>query len=190
MNENITFEEDKFDLEDLKFIVDNNTVFHLYARNEDALGPIVAYLIEKEPKYLCGIMIKNNSYKTPLEIAYDSKNPNTIRILLMALAELGQDHCSKRFYEKFPEMIMKGMKSFQAYLETCTFQTIQMKNMQYLAMQDERDVVLTCHSSCILSEDFLEDHLKITKEDKKLKKDQEELERRKGMSCYTLFSHS
>ena len=127
----------------MKFIVDNNTVLHLYARNENALAPIVNYLVEKAPKYLCGIMIVNNNGQTPLEIAYQSKNSNTIRILLLALAELGQDHCSKRFYDKFPEMIMKGMRSFQAYLETCSFQTIQMKNMQYLSMKDESDVVLT-----------------------------------------------
>ena len=86
-------------------------------------------------------------------------------------------------------MIMKGMRSFQAYLETCSFQTIQMKNMQYLSMKDESDVVLTWHSSCILSENFLDEHLKITKEDKNLKKEQEELQRRKGNEFPFYLSH-
>lgn len=179
LKKSISFEEGKFSLEDLKFSVDNNTVLHLYALNDECLMPIVEYLKEKAPHYLSAIMIKNSNGNTPLELAYNYKNSMTLRILLLGLASLGQDHVSRKFYDKFPDMIVDGLKSFQEYIETCFFQTIQMKSMQYLSMKDDSAVVLASHNSCVLSEEFLQGHLNITPEEKELKEEQMRLQERK-----------
>ena len=179
LRKSISFEEGKFSLEDLKFSVDNNTVLHLYALNDECLMPIVEYLKAKAPHYLSAIMIKNKNGNTPLELAYTYKNSMTLRILLLGLATLSQDHVSRRFYDKFPDMIVDGLKSFQEYIDTCFFQTIQMKSMQYLSLKDDSAVVLASHNSCVLSEEFLQGYLNITPEEKELKEEQMHLQERK-----------
>jgi hypothetical protein len=156
LDEKIKFTEGKFNEDDLSFIVDNNTVLHLYALNEECLEPIINYMIENKPEYLIGIMIKNNKDKTPLQIAFENENTRTLRLMFKGLEALGQDHASKRLYEVFPALILSGSKTFQDYLNTCFFQTIQMKSMQYLSMKSTNDEIITSHTSCILSSEFLD----------------------------------
>jgi len=172
----ITFEEGKFGEDDINFIVENNTVLHLYARNEELLRPIIEYMIEHAPQYLIGIMIKNNEGLTPLQIAIDNKNPQTQRLFLLGLAELSQDHISQKLYHCFPSFITNGSKSFMDYLETCYFQTAQMKNMQYLSMKSEDDIITTSNNSCIMSEEFLTKHLNTTQEEKDIKEQQKQIQ--------------
>jgi hypothetical protein len=166
----IKFEEGKFVTEDINFIVENNTVFHIYAMKHEELKQIIDYCLENCRGYLTAIGLKNANGVTPFELAYKGRNAKTVRLLLLALAEIGQDHLSNVFYEYFPDMINAGLKSFHEFLDTCTFQTVQMKNIQYLSMKSERDVILAPHSSCVLSEKFLRKHTNLTTEDKYLKR--------------------
>lgn len=176
LEEKIKFVEGKFDEDDLGFIVDNNTVLHLYALNEENLEPIVNYLIENKPEYLIGIMIKNNQDKTPLDIAYENENTRTLRLMFKGLEALKQDHASKRLYEVFPALILSGSKTFQDYLNTCFFQTIQMKSMQYLSMKSSQDEIITSHTSCILSSEFLDKMMNKSPEENILKEKMKQLQ--------------
>jgi hypothetical protein len=73
-------------------------------------------------------------------------------------------------------MINNGIKPVQGFLETCTFQTVQMKNMVYLSMKESGDTILIPHSSCIISKSFLKTHTNLQKNDTKLKKIQVNLQ--------------
>lgn len=178
INGEIQFEEGKFNREDIDFIVQNYTVFHLYALNEEKLRPIVNYFIENNPKYLVAIVTQSSGHfeTSPIEIAQKGGNVATIKIFLEALANIGEDHLSNRFYRKIPEMIKDGIRPVQGFLEKCTFQTIQMKNMIYLSMRKSDDTILIPHSSCIISKDFLNAHTNLRNEDIVLKKTQVELQ--------------
>jgi hypothetical protein len=155
LDEMIKLTEGKFGEDDLSFIVDSNTVLHLYALNEECLEPIINYMIENKPEYLIGIMIKNNKNKTPFQIAFENGNTRTLNLMFKGLKALGQDNASKGIYEVFPALIMSGSKAFQDYLNSCFFQTIQMKSMQFLSMKSTKDKIITSHTSCILSSEFL-----------------------------------
>jgi hypothetical protein len=174
----IKFEEGKFNKEDIDFIVQNKSVFHLYALNEEKLKPIVDYFVENNPEYLVGIVTQNKGEKenSPIEIAKRGGNVATIKIFLEALAQIGKDHVSNTFYTKLPDMIKDGIKPVQSFLETCTFQTVQMKNMVYLSMKKSGDTILIPHSSCIISNSFLNAHTNLQKDDRTLKKTQVQLQ--------------
>jgi hypothetical protein len=99
LNRDIIFEEGKFNKEDIDFIVQNNTVFHLYALNHEKLKPIVDYFVEYDPDHLVGIVAQVDSkdgikHDSPIEIAMRGGNVATIKIFLEALTKIGKDHVS------------------------------------------------------------------------------------------------
>jgi hypothetical protein len=99
LNRDIIFEEGKFNKEDIDFVVQNNTVFHLYALNHVNLKPIVDYFVEYDPDHLVGIVAQVNdkegsNHESPIEIAMRGGNVATIKIFLEALSYIGKDHAS------------------------------------------------------------------------------------------------
>lgn len=158
------------------FQVEGNTIFHIYSLNADKLSLITNYMIENNKQALSGILARNQEGKTPFDIAIERDSTKTIDILMKALSELDDGKYSNQLYTHFPKLIRKGLKSFHDYLDTCTFQTVQMKNMKYLALKKEdADQILASHSSCLLDKHFLEKHTVTEEQNKDYIKDKKKI---------------
>ena len=76
--------------------------------------------------------------------------------MLKAIANLDEGSYSSQIYKEFQKLIIRGGSSFLEYLDTCTFQTIQMKNMKKLSLSSpNKEKIFAAHSSCLLDHHFL-----------------------------------
>ena len=139
------------------FQIRGNSIFHMYSLNADKLSLLIKYFTETNIQVLKAIMVKNLEGKTPLDIAISQDNQKTMDLMLKAISNFKELIYSRQFYKDIPKLISKGQSSFLGYLETCTFQTVQMKNMEFLHLPNQNSKVLTTHShsSCILDSYFL-----------------------------------
>lgn len=89
--------------------------------------------------------------------------------MLRFLSHVKNGDYSRQLYEKFPDILKLGLKSFHRYLETCMFHTSQMLNAKYFSMKSKEDVVLVVTSSCIIDRKFMEKHTTQGSAEKKLR---------------------
>ena len=87
----------------------------------------------------------------------------TTDLMLKAMANFDKGSYSSQMYKEFPKLIIKGGRSFLEYLDTYTFQTVQMKNMKRLFLSSLNEKTLrAANSSCILDKQFLSrEHISI-----------------------------
>ena len=128
----------------------------MYSLNADKLSLLIEYFTEHNSLALNALLINNFDGKTPLDISMSRDSTKTTDLMLKAIANFDEGSYSKQIYKEFPKLVIKGLNSFLDYLDTCTFQTVQMKNMKYLALPNaDEDKVLAAHSSCLLDRHFL-----------------------------------
>jgi len=173
--------EDNISLERIRFQVDGSTSLHYYALEYDTLKLILDYMETHRHEYLTGILMKNNRGKSPLDITLDNESPKNTELLLRKLSLFSNSSLSALFYDRFNELLSMSITAFHEYLDSCYFQTIQMKNIKYLKLKDQSDPLLVPHSSCLIDEVFIDKYWD-TKEKKELeeakkKKEQEDKER-------------
>jgi hypothetical protein len=154
----IEIKEDELSLNDIKFQVDGNTILHLYCLEEDKLKIILDFLEKNKKVYLNSILMKNKEGKTPLDISIENDSQRTTDLLLRSLSHLEEGNYSQQFYDQFPDLLSMNLKSFHEFLDSCYFQTVQMKKTQYLSMNSDEDDIMTAHPSCILDRNFFEKH--------------------------------
>ena len=119
--------------------------------------------------------MKNHEGKTPLDIAIEFDSPKCTDLLLTYLWHMKDGNYSRQIYKIFPLLLEKGLSSFHEYLDTCMYQTVQMKQVKYLSLGSSEDVFKTAHSSCLLDRHFFEMYTKQGKEEKKLREIEIEL---------------
>mmetsp|Transcript_26896 Transcript_26896/g.26819 ORF Transcript_26896/g.26819 Transcript_26896/m.26819 type:complete len:116 (-) Transcript_26896:849-1196(-) len=107
-------------------------------------------------EYLTGILMKNNRGKSPLDITLDNESPKNTELLLRKLSLFSNSSLSALFYDRFNELLSMSITAFHEYLDSCYFQTIQMKNIKYLKLKDQSDPLLVPHSSCLIDEVFID----------------------------------
>eukprot|EP00117_Sycon_ciliatum_P032697 scpid36971/ scgid25299/ len=98
--------------------------------------------------------------------------------MLSALSHISEGNYSQHLVPKFPELLDMNLNSFLHYLESCTFQTVQMKNTKYLAMKEDEEVVMIGHSSSLLDQYFIEAN---TKTGDSKRREREQLEKLKEL---------
>lgn len=159
----------------LKFQIDGNTIFHLFALDTQSLNLICEYLEENKKDYLNGILMKNYEGETPLDITINNDSPKNTDIMLRSLSKIKEAKYSEQFYKRFSELLGMELKSFHHYLESCRFQTVQMQNTKYLALKDNIDLLVIAHNTCVLDQNFIEKYTKIGHSDRELRQKQKEI---------------
>ena len=170
-----TIEEENFTFYNLKFQVEDNTALHLFALDERALKLILEYYKDNKKEYLWSIIMKNNQDKTPIEITIDYDRPRCTDLMLTYVSYLREGNFSRPIYKIFPHLISIGYKSFHEFLNTCLYQTVQMKMIKYLLLPKNEDVFMSAHPSCLLDRDFFDKYSKHGSEAKKLREREMEL---------------
>lgn len=173
---------ENINLERIRFQVDGNTSLHLFALDYNTLSLILNYMEEHRPAYLTSILMKNNKGKSPLDITIDNESPKNTELLLLKLARFKDESLSKLFYDRFDELLGMDISAFHEYLDSCFYQTIQMKTTKYLKLKSDKDPWLVTHSSCLIDEVFIDKYCD-TSEKKALaaeKKRKEEEEKKKA----------
>lgn len=96
----------------LKLQIQGNTILHLFALNENSLKAILEYLEQNYKEYLCAILMKNDQGDTPLDISIEQDSLRTTDLMLRYLAHVKNGDYSRQLYEKFPDILKLGLKSF------------------------------------------------------------------------------
>lgn len=84
----------------------------------------------------------------------DNESPKNTELLLKKLT-LFQDECySHLFSHKFETLMKMNLRSFHDFLESCYFQTMQMKTIKYLKLNNKNLPWSVPHSSCLIDKAF------------------------------------
>jgi hypothetical protein len=78
---------------------------------------------DENPSRFVDILIRNFEEKSALDIAIEAEAAKNVDLMLNKLCMLPNISFSRQIYKKFPALFDMGLKSFEAYLETCLFQT-------------------------------------------------------------------
>ena len=156
IDETTTITDLNINLERIRFQVDGNTSLHFFALDYNTLNLILNYMEANRPEYLTSIVMKNNNNKSPLDITLDNESPRNTELLLRKLALFKDSSLSSLFYDRFNELLGMNIKAFLEYLDSCLFQTIQMKATKYLKLKSDKDPWLVTHSSCLIDEVFID----------------------------------
>jgi hypothetical protein len=137
--------------------IDGNTILHLYAIDAVPLERMLEFIMDNKKNMLTSILMNNNKGETPIDVALRFESKKTVNLMFNALSELRDGSYSRLIYEKFNKLISMGLISFHEYLDSCYFQTIQMKSITFLKLKDLdfEDYTVLTHTSCLVDEEFL-----------------------------------
>lgn len=107
--------------------IDGNTITHLYSIDFDPLSIMLEYMKDKNKYMLTSILMKNNNGETPIDVALKFESQKTVNLLFNSLAELKDGNYSRLIHSKFDKLLDMNLISFHEYLDSCYFQTTQMK---------------------------------------------------------------
>lgn len=176
-----TINANNINLERIRFQVDGNTILHYFALDYNRLSFCLDYFEENRFEYLTAILMKNNKGKSPLDIALDQESPKNVELLLRKLILFKDMSLSKLFYDRFNQLLAMNIMAFHEFLDSCFFQTMQMKATKYLKLKKNKDPWLVPHSSCLIDNVFIEKYCR--NDEKKImeilarKKEREEKEK-------------
>ena len=168
-------EDNRLTKQAAKFQINGNTILHLYALDYAALTTILDFLEENKKEYLNAILMKNFEGVSPLDITIDNDSPKNTDLLLVALSKLNEANYSMQLFTKFPKLLQMELTSFHKYLGSCVFQTVQMRNTQFLSLKEDRDVLIVSHHSCILDRDFIEKYTTLGNSNREIRERQKEI---------------
>jgi hypothetical protein len=175
----VQISEETINIERIRFQVDGSTSIHLFALEYDTLTLILDYMQEHKPEYLTAILMKNKKNKSPLDITLDNESPKNTELLLRKLIQFKDENMSNLFFDRFNELLAMNITIFYDYLESCFFQTVQMKGIKYLKLKDNAYPLMIPHSSCLIDEIFVDKYCK-TEEKKNLEQDKKKIEEEQG----------
>jgi hypothetical protein len=133
-------------LERIRFQIDTNTALHFFALDYDTLGLILDFMEDNYPGYLNAILMKNKRGKSPLDMAIDGLSPKNTELMLKKLLRFADQSLSHLFFGRFNELLKMNIKAFNLYLDSCFFQTIQMKTTKNLQFKSAEDPLLVSHN--------------------------------------------
>ena len=155
-NKDDAIKEKSINFDQIKHQIRGDTLVHQYALDYEPLCIILDYFEEHNPEYLRTILLANSKKKSPLILAIEGKSPKNIELMFKKLARFKTDNYSSLFYEKFIDLLQMNLKAFHIYLESCFFQTTQMKSTKYLKLNSDSDPWFVTHSSCLIDRVFIE----------------------------------
>ena len=118
----------------------------MYALEYDTLTLILEFMETYKPEYLTAILMKNGKNKSPLDITLDNESPKNTEVLLRKLIGFKDENMSILFYNRFNELLAMNITAFHDYLDSCFFQTVQMKGIKYLKLKNSVPLMVS-HSS-------------------------------------------
>ena len=104
------------------------------------------------------ILMKNKENLSPLDISIENDSPRCTELFIHYVTQLHEGSYSELIFRRFNQLLSMNIQSFYEYLESCFFQTLQMKNIKYLPLKNNRELWLGAHSSCLLDEIFMSKH--------------------------------
>ena len=146
--------ESNITLSRVRFQVEGNSILHVYALEAEILELILTFLEKNKPQYLTTILLKNNKGKTPLDISIENHNTFSTELFVGKLTLFKNTSLSILFFDKFSELLAMSIQQFNSYLESCTFQTAQMKQIKNLNLIQEKGPWMLSHSSCLIDNQF------------------------------------
>ncbi|CAI2364011.1 unnamed protein product [Moneuplotes crassus] len=153
---NIT--KNNINLERIRFQVDNNTMIHYFALEYDTLTLILDYMEQHKAGYLTAILMPNKNGKSALDITIEKESPKNTEALLIKILQFNDQKLSHLFADKFSQLVKMNIKAFNQYLNSCFFQTIQMKSIDNLQFKDKSDPVLVGHNCCMIDNNLIDTH--------------------------------
>lgn len=150
--------KNNINLERIRFQVDNNTMIHYFALEYDTLTTILDYMGQHKPGYLMSILMPNSQGRSALDITIANESPKNTEALLLKLLQFGDQKLSHLFSHNFTKLLKMNIKAFNEYLDSCFFQTNQMKSIDNLQFKQGGDPVLVPHNWCLIDDFFVEAH--------------------------------
>ena len=148
-------ENDKLSAHQMLIQIEGNTILHLYSVDFIPLSLMLSYMEKRKPNMLNSILMKNNKGQTPIDLAIKFESMKTINLLLLYLAKLKDASFSRLLQSKFNKLLSMNLISFHSYLDSCFFQTIQMKGIKFLDLKQDYEKQVFTHKSCLIDESFL-----------------------------------
>ena len=148
-------ENDKLSAQQMLIQIEGNTILHLYSVDFVPLKMMLNYMENCKPNMLNSILMKNNKGQTPIDLAIKFESMKTINLLLLYLAKLKDASFSRLLQGKFNKLLSLNLISFHSYLDSCFFQTIQMKGIKFLSLKQDYEKQMFTHKSCLIDESFL-----------------------------------
>ena len=110
------------------------------------------------PNLIYGLLLKDKSNKSPLDLALDKRFPKNTELMIKKLWLLEGFNLSHLFWDRFSELLSLNITSFHEYLAGCFFQTQQMQNSKYIELKKKSDLWLTHHHSWLIDQIFKKKH--------------------------------
>jgi hypothetical protein len=131
-------------------------MIHYFALDSDILPLILDYMEENRPGYLMGILMPNNQGRSALDITIENESPKNTELLLLKLLNFPDQKLSHLFYDKFAVLFKMNIKAFNLYLNTCFFQTSQMKFIKQLQFSSKLDPLMLPYHTAIIDQTFVD----------------------------------
>ena len=96
------------------------------------------------------LVMPDKNGNTPVDIALDNQSPRCLELMLAKLARLSSVKCAHLVLDRLDELLAMDLRSFQSFLESCVFQTPQMKQITSLSLKEETEMFFDAHSSCVI----------------------------------------
>ena len=109
---------------------------------------------------MTNILLENNQGKSPLEIAIEGESPKCVDIMLNLLSNVTHNRNSKLLSKWFSKLLEFNLKSFYDYLESCTIQTNEMKNIKNLNLKSNMSNLILPHHCSLIESVFIEKYWK------------------------------
>ncbi|CDW91232.1 wd-40 repeat protein [Stylonychia lemnae] len=145
--------DSNFSIEIANYISKQECELHTYAADYTNINYILQKYDETDQRLFQQLLIVNQFGKTPLHIALENNDHKSVSIILKYLAKVDASN-TKNFKDIFCKLL--EYKQFQLYLDSCFFQTLQMKMIHTLnirASVNDFNIVFD-HSSSYLDNKF------------------------------------
>ena len=166
---NFVLNKNNICLERIRFNLDGNSALHYFALDSEALSLVLDFMEEHKIGYLNAILMKNRKGESPIDITIKGESPKCTELLLRKLPLFKDSTLSSLFRDRFAELLNMNLQSFHKYLDSCFFQTLQMKKTKTLKLKSDADPLLVTHNNCLIDENFIEKYCIVEKKNEEVK---------------------
>ena len=111
-------------------------------------------IFETTPLYYIMLVLENSQGKSPLQLAIDNNSARIIEMMLNCLLKLGHFSLSRKIFTNFSTLFKMNLRSFEKYLNTCYFETEQMRSINKLDLPESQGTIREHFACSILDVEF------------------------------------
>jgi len=146
-------------IQECKYFINRNSVITDHDTDYEQLK-VILEMLKQDPIYLTAIVLPDMKGESPMMKAINKNAPKTVELYLKYLVELPDFKLSKSFSHKFDNLFEMGIIGFKDYLDSCYFQTGQMKMLTRVYDYDIDRAVMSSSNSSVLTGKFLKHLMK------------------------------